>query len=299
MSGRPLVIGRRIRVNEQEAAVIRRVFEWAADGVGSATIVDRLNREGVPGTRGGRWTKTPVQWILKNERYLGRHIWGQRGVERDPTTGRKIQRYRRRSEWKIVERPEMRIISDELWERAQATRKEIRQAVASKESLARGKSGKYHSQHLFSGFAKCGTCGGAISSVSGGKGSPRWGCSRSWQNGTSACTNRLTIRIKVAEPQILAKLQEELLQPKNVAYIAKAVERGGEEDAGGESEFHRHAQNARSGKPEAAKPFDSTRRRSNCSCLRPKGDRRAGENDRAARRAAAGRCRPAEEDRRG
>jgi hypothetical protein len=48
---------------------------------------------------------------------------------------------------------------------------------------------------------------------------------RSWQNGTSSCSNRLTIRIKVAEPLILAKLQSELQRPQNVAYISKAVER--------------------------------------------------------------------------
>jgi hypothetical protein len=35
----------------------------------------------------------------------------------------------------------------------------------------------------------------------------------------------LTIRIKVAEPQILAKLHEQLLEPGTLAYILKAVER--------------------------------------------------------------------------
>lgn len=81
-----------------------------------------------------------------------------------------------------------------------------------------------HSKHLFSGFARCGTCGGAIASVSGGRGSPRFGCRRSWQEG-HACPNRLTIRIKVAEPQILAKLQEELLKPATLDYITAAVQR--------------------------------------------------------------------------
>jgi hypothetical protein len=41
-------------------------------------------------------------------------------------------RKRPRSEWKIIERPQMRIVSDELWERTQAARKEIREAVAPK-----------------------------------------------------------------------------------------------------------------------------------------------------------------------
>ena len=191
--GRPIVIGRRIQVNEEEAAVIRRIFEWAADGVGAASIVDRLNREGIPGTGGKRWNKTPVDRILRNERYLGRQIWGQRSVEREPSTGRKILRPRPRSEWKVIDRPELRIVSDDLWARTQATRQAIREAVAPKRNLARGRSGRHHSKHLFTGFAKCGLCGGAMSSVSGGKGSPRFGCRRSWQEGTSACPNRLTI----------------------------------------------------------------------------------------------------------
>ena len=37
--------------------------------------------------------------------------------------------------------------------------------------------------------------------------------------------NRLTIRMKVAEPQILAKLQTELQQPKALAHIAKSLEK--------------------------------------------------------------------------
>jgi site-specific DNA recombinase len=134
--GRPIVIGRRIHINDEEAAVIRRIFEWAADGVGLATIVDRLNREGVPGTGGKRWNKTPVDRILKNERYLGLQIYGQRAVERDPSTGKKIMRPRPRSDWKVIRRPEMRIVSDELWERTQATRKAVREAVAPKDNLA-------------------------------------------------------------------------------------------------------------------------------------------------------------------
>jgi DNA invertase Pin-like site-specific DNA recombinase len=238
--GLPLVIGRRLQVNPEQAKVITRIFEWAADGMGSSTIVDRLNREGVPGTAGHRWSKSPVAWMLQNERYLGRQIWGQRQVEREPSTGRKIQKMRPRREWKIVERPELRIITDALWARVQATKQAVRAAVAPK-GLARGRSAQHHSKHLFTGFAKCGICGGAVGSVSGGKGSPRFGCCRSWRDGRSACANRLTIRIKVAEPQILAKLQAELLQPATVAYIARAVEREAKKavSAAGNAAAHR------------------------------------------------------------
>jgi site-specific DNA recombinase len=142
-------------------------------------------------------------------------------------------RNRPRAEWVVQERPELRIVSDDLWERVQRTRTEVREAVAPKHNLGRGKSGKHHSSHLFSGFAKCSVCGGAMGSVSGGKGSPRLGCRRSWNEGPSACSNRLTIRIKVTEPQILAKLHGELLEPATITYITKAVEREVKRSAGG------------------------------------------------------------------
>ena len=223
--GHPALLGKRIEVDPEEAAVIRRIFEWAANGAGLAAIVDRLNTEGIPGTAGKRWSKGAVVRILRNERYLGRQIWGQQSVEHEPGTGRRVMRDNPRSEWRIEERPDLRIISDDLWERVQRTRAEVRKLVAPKDNLARGKDARFHSQHLLTGFARCHICGGAMSSVSGGKGSPRLGCRRSWNEGVSACPNRLTLRMKVAEPQVLARLQAELLEPKALDYITKAAER--------------------------------------------------------------------------
>ena len=223
--GHPVSIGTRIEVNPSEAKVIRRIFEWAAEGVGLTSIVERLNGEGIPAANGKRWSKSPVGRILKNERYLGKQIWGQQSVEHEPGTGRRTQRDNPRSEWRIEDRPDLRIVSDELWEKVQQTRAAVREAVAPKQNLARGKDARFHSTHLLTGFAKCHVCGGAMTSVSGGKGSPRLGCRRSWQEGRSVCPNRLTIRMKVAEPQVLRKLQTELLTPKSLAYISSSVQR--------------------------------------------------------------------------
>jgi hypothetical protein len=64
-----------------------------------------------------------------------------------------------------------------------------------------------------------------MSSVSGGAGSPRLGCGRSWNEGRDACSNRLTIRMKVAEPGILERLQSQLLEPRAVAYVIRGLEK--------------------------------------------------------------------------
>jgi DNA invertase Pin-like site-specific DNA recombinase len=249
--GRLIPLGTRIEVNEEEAKVIRRIFEWVADGVGLTTILERLNAEGVPGTGGKRWSKGALTRVVKNERYLGRQIWGQQSVEHEPGTGRRIMRDNPRHEWKITERPELRIISDELWERAQKTRADVRAAVAPKRNLARGKDARYQSKHLLTGFAKCAICGYAMTSVSGGSGSPRLGCRRSWGEGRDACPNRLTIRMKIAEPQILARLQSELLKPAAADYIVKSVEK----------EFQKALAEPKSEKGTTQRQLDSERRK--------------------------------------
>jgi hypothetical protein len=62
--------------------------------------------------------------------------------------------------------------------------------------------------------------------VSGGKSAPRYGCGRSWKNGTDVCCNRLTVRAKVADPALLAGLRAELLRPETVQYVTNALAAG-------------------------------------------------------------------------
>jgi hypothetical protein len=70
---------------------------------------------------------------------------------------------------------------------------------------------------------RCAVCGKAMGAVSGGAGSPRYGCTYSWRNGLTTCTNRLTVRTKVADAALLARLQEELQHPDTVAYVTEAL----------------------------------------------------------------------------
>ena len=70
---------------------------------------------------------------------------------------------------------------------------------------------------------RCATCGGTVTVMHGGNGSPRYGCSRSARNGLTACTNRLTIRASLADLRLLAGLQQELLQPATIRYLSDAL----------------------------------------------------------------------------
>ena len=222
--GRPIVIGRRLQVVTDKAAIIRRIFDWAADGVGSATILDRLNREGVPATRGKRWNKSPVDWLLKIEQYVGRQIWGQRGVERDPSNGREFQRRRPRSEWKIVNRPELRIISDEVWERVEATKRlSARRSRRKTPWLVAERKAPLQAPVLW------------LRQVRG-----LWRRHVQRERGRAAPGSDVGVRGRKAQapaqwaddscarfrsPQILAKLQGELLKPATLTYITQRLEK--------------------------------------------------------------------------
>jgi hypothetical protein len=115
-------------------------------------------------------------------------------------------------QWSRLKRPELRIVSEDLWARAQARAQEVKQAFGLKPgaTLVRGKNASLYSRHLFSGFLRCGVCDGAITVVSGGNGAPRYGCLRSWKNGTDVCSNRLTIRAKAADPGLRARTTDEI-----------------------------------------------------------------------------------------
>lgn len=219
--GYPVRLGTKLEVHEHEAAVIRRIFELYASGIGVPTLIDTLTREGIRGVRGATWKAGAVRRLLANERYMGRQLFGKMKHERVPGTKQKVPRPRPRAEWRIIERPELRIISDELWAAVQARRAQVADVGRQHgRTLMRGRNAALYSRHLFSGFLRCGVCGGAVTIVTGGYGSPRYGCQRRSVNGALSCTNRLTIRAKVADPALLAGLRAELLKPETVRYIS-------------------------------------------------------------------------------
>ena len=53
---------------------------------------------------------------VHKERYRGTAVWNRTRKARDPRTGRRIQRLRRRTEWTVIESPHLRIVSDEIWQ---------------------------------------------------------------------------------------------------------------------------------------------------------------------------------------
>jgi DNA invertase Pin-like site-specific DNA recombinase len=71
----------RLRIDPEEAALIREIFAWRADGEGYTEIARRLNRMGAKTRLGNPFTATTVGQIIQNPVYRGE---AHHGVYRNP-----------------------------------------------------------------------------------------------------------------------------------------------------------------------------------------------------------------------
>jgi site-specific DNA recombinase len=224
--------GTRLRVvrqiNEEQAATIRHVFELYASGIGMTTIAHRLNQEGVKPPRGRGWAPSGIREMLHRELYRGEVVWNR--SQKIIRAGTKKQRKRDESEWIRIEAPDLRVISDDLWQRVKATldtRAAIFPRGSDRKLLGRPRY-KDESSYLLVGFARCSTCGGPIGTDLRGWGSPgarrsvpHYACLDSKRRGKAICINRVALRQDLLDGAILSAIGG-VLDP---AVLSQAVEK--------------------------------------------------------------------------
>ena len=186
-----------LEINEQEAAVVRRMFSlYTEHEYGSNKIAIQLNREGLLTKRGCKWSQNAVSRILANELYTGSIVNGKQEIENFLTGKRKD---RDEEHWLRVYRPELRIIEDTTYEKAQrilAERMETYNLTGERSS----------ERHLFSKLIKCTCCGASFrKTVRSYKNTyVRWVCTGRNANGVDSCPNKTVLD----EGELLGAIRE-------------------------------------------------------------------------------------------
>lgn len=158
-------------IDPEAAETVRRIFRLAAEGRGTEQIATLLNREAVPtpmlykraaGCSRTRWssiyednfwTDRTVSKILRDERYLGKNIYGKRIRDRvGHTHTLKVSR----ADWISVENTHEGIVTQEEFDRAQETMR----AFVERDEV------KKHDWPLY-GKVRCGVCGYTLYSTIG------------------------------------------------------------------------------------------------------------------------------------
>ncbi len=224
-TGRIRADGSKAEILSDEAIVVIRIFTEFANGKAIAAIVKDLNRDKIPTRKQQQWNGSTVSKILENDIYIGVYTWGRFRTVKDPTT-RKKKRIRNTKKPVLTRQDEsLRIIPDELWNKAQEQRKKKENMHPSKKG-SRGFGKKQisyvaaHPKHLLSHCLRCGECGGSIALI-GGKGDGYYGCQNSYQRAT--CKNRKTISRKKLEDHFISALFERVLVPEYLDDICNRV----------------------------------------------------------------------------
>lgn len=208
--------GHAIEIDDERAAVVRRIFDLHAAGWARPRIARALNAEQVPAPRSTRrlgapgWMSSTIRWILNNERYIGRWAFGARRWVKAPGTNRRRPIAREGGELVSVERPELAIVTPEQWAAVHPG-----SAVAVVER-SRARQGAGRRGYLLSGLLRC-ECGASMG-IHGGDATRRYyRCTAAQMRGT--CPNRVSLRESLVRGHVLDAIRDHLFAPHAIETI--------------------------------------------------------------------------------
>ena len=208
-----------LKINEEEAKIVKEIFEsYVYKGMGTTKIAWELNDKGIRTKKTkSKWVQTSIVRMLKNPIYTGR-ITNKKSEITDFITG--TRKDLPEDEWIIVEKPEMRIISDELFNRAQ-------DILAQRSNEFKLNSKREKTEYVFSTLIYCKHCGYSFRRIkrkytTDGPEYIRWVCSGRNSMGVNHCPNTTVID----EEELLNAIKEYLKSIiSNKKNFMKAVEK--------------------------------------------------------------------------
>lgn len=195
-------------INQEEARVVKRIFEEYLVGKSASNIAKELNHQGEVTATGNKWQESPVLYILKNEKYKGDALL-QKYYILDHLKKRKVKNKGEVNSF-YIEENHLPIISKETWEQVQS---EMQKRAAAKGNL-KG-SEKYSNRYPLTGMLYCSKCGYVLkrrtwnSKLSCKK--IVWQCSNYIKNGKIACEGTsiddgVISRVDIKEPTVVKEV---------------------------------------------------------------------------------------------
>ena len=179
-----------LKINEKEAKIVKEIFElYVYEGLGASRIARELNDRGLRTKKtNSLWVQNGIIRILRNQIYTGRII-NKKSEITDFITGQRKKLPE--EEWITVERPEMRIIPDELFKKAQ-------KILDNRIDAFKLNDKREKTTYIFSTLIRCKDCGYSFRRTKrkyteNGKEYIRWVCSGRNTFGVDHCPNTTVI----------------------------------------------------------------------------------------------------------
>ena len=217
------------RINNQEKAVVLRIFKQYAAGDGLSRIARQLNVDHVPPPRRGihGWAPSCIREILHRELYSGVVYWNR--TQRVQRGGTKKQRKRAETEWLRLDAPDLRMVPPDLWKQVRVKHLHNRTVWLRDQQgrlQSRPAGGDLISPYLLSGLAQCAICGGSLVGVSrprGGGNRKVYVCVYAHKRGPSVCKNNVRLPQETLDSAILHALNDVLDERVLEAAVEQAL----------------------------------------------------------------------------
>ena len=206
-----------LKVNEEEAVIVRRIFDMFISGLSFKKIATTLNSEGIL-NRGKPWLPGTISSIVKNPRYVGKHFWSK---------GTKTRHNIVREDAIFIDGPS--IVDPKTWEKAQQRLK----------TYIKTKPAKYN--YVLKGKAHC-ECGAPLWGTMI-NGFPNYRCKHYSEDPRS----HVSISAKKLESHVLGYIEKLLRENVDFEKLTaslnelKRMELGHSEKLAEELEYHQRA----------------------------------------------------------
>lgn len=165
-----------IKINEEEAKIVRYIFQRYIEGAGGTIIARELNEMGTVTKKGVAWTAPTVIGIIRNEKYKGDLLLGKTFTV-DPISKRRLINYGEEDMYYVSNHHEA-IVSDTVFAQAQEILN-YRCSCMNPNNTEPDRS-KYSRKYPFSSIMKCAYCGESYTRRTWHSGSKYhkiiWGC---------------------------------------------------------------------------------------------------------------------------
>lgn len=189
---------KQLEINESEAEVVRKIFNWYVEGAGTYVIAKRLNEEGYRTKKGKMWCNSVIRRIIGQEKYCG-DLLQQKTYIPDVLSHKQIRNDGQLKKY-FIENHHDAIVSKELWLKANEICKKRLQVYTDNN---RFHIGQCEMLYEFSNKIECGCCHKSyVRRINGKKkdGSTRvyWACTVRKEN-KNECSNSLWLRNELLE----------------------------------------------------------------------------------------------------
>jgi site-specific DNA recombinase len=202
-------IDKNLVVNENEAVIVRKIFDYANQGLGYKAIARRLNEAGYRTKMNKPFNVFGIKTILHNPIYIGKIRYNQQ------KNWAEKRRKGRNLDYLLVDGSHEPIITTELWENVQQ-----------KLSQRSYKPSRSHQPYILSGLLKCPVCGHGMvparSKGAGGKSYRYYVCGQFHNKGKAVCGSNM-IRADVAEEQVLQELVKVASRPEILRQLVDKI----------------------------------------------------------------------------